>query len=66
MTERRALGTGPRPATPPTQPTTGRRSRLAAEAAEAPCPADEAPATAPRSPGRRWLGTGTDAGAAAE
>ncbi|MEU3774340.1 hypothetical protein AB0F11_14275 [Streptomyces sp. NPDC032472] len=63
MTERRALGTGPRPTTPPAQPTTGRRARLAAEPVEAPRAAAEAPAEPPRSPGRRRLGTGTDAAA---
>ncbi|MFF4013287.1 hypothetical protein [Streptomyces sp. NPDC001717] len=59
MTERRPLGTGPRPATPPAQPTAGRRARLAAEPAEL----VEASASAPRSRGRRTLGTGTDASA---
>ncbi|MEU3778909.1 hypothetical protein AB0F11_38045 [Streptomyces sp. NPDC032472] len=63
MTERRALGTGPRPATPPEQPTAGRRARLAAEPAEAPQAAAEGPEAAPRSPGRRQLGTGPGAGA---
>ncbi|MER7514262.1 hypothetical protein ABTX82_39000 [Streptomyces lavendulae] len=61
MTERRALGTGPRPATPPAQPTAGRRACLAAEPAEAPQAGGEEPAAAPRSPGRRRLGTGPDA-----
>ncbi|MEU8438823.1 hypothetical protein AB0F18_39295 [Streptomyces sp. NPDC029216] len=63
MIERRALGTGPRPATPPAQPTAGRRARLAAEPAEAPQTAAEGPEGAPRSPGRRQLGTGPDAAA---
>lgn len=61
MTERRALGTGPRPATPPVQPVVGRRARLAAELAETPSTAAEGPAV-PLSPGRRRLGTGTDTG----
>ncbi|MFE2326666.1 hypothetical protein ACFXD5_22515 [Streptomyces sp. NPDC059385] len=60
MNERRALGTGPRPATPPALHTVGRRARLAAELAEAPHAPAEQPAAAPRSPGRRQLGTGTD------
>ncbi|MFI9065578.1 hypothetical protein ACIGQE_27515 [Streptomyces sp. NPDC053429] len=61
MIERRALGTGPRPATPPAQPTAGHRARLAAEPTEAPQAGAEWSAAAPRSPGRRRLGTGPDA-----
>ncbi|MFD7561007.1 hypothetical protein ACFV9E_41805 [Streptomyces sp. NPDC059835] len=60
MTERRTLGTGPRPATPPAQPTADRRARLAAEPAEAPHSAADKLAAMPRSPGRRRLGTGTN------
>ncbi|MEU8844020.1 hypothetical protein AB0D97_33735 [Streptomyces roseus] len=62
MIERRVLGNGPRPPTPPAQPTASHRARLAVEPAEEPhAPAEEA-ATAPRSPGgRRQLGPGTDA-----
>ncbi|MGX1887138.1 hypothetical protein [Streptomyces sp. NPDC055287] len=63
MNERRVLGTGPRPATPPAQPTAGSRARLAAEPAEAPQAGAEGAAAAPRSPGRRRLGTGPEAGA---
>ncbi|MFB7058977.1 hypothetical protein ACFCXT_38370 [Streptomyces vinaceus] len=59
MTERRALGAGPRPATPPDQPTGGRRTRLAAEAADAPRTPAQAPAAALRPTGRRQLGTDT-------
>ncbi|GGU29955.1 hypothetical protein [Streptomyces violascens] len=63
MTKHRALGTGPRPATPPAQPTATHRARLAAEPAETPHTAAEGPALAPRSPSRRQLGTGPEAGA---
>ncbi|MFB7982773.1 hypothetical protein [Streptomyces vinaceus] len=61
MTERRALGAGPRPTTPPDQPTGGRRARLASEAAETPRTPAQTPAAALRPTGRRQLGTGTDA-----
>ncbi|MFD8633727.1 hypothetical protein [Streptomyces sp. NPDC059533] len=63
MTERRTLGTGPRPATPPAQPTTPRRARLAAEPTQAPHATVSELTAAHRSPGRRRLGTGTDTAA---
>ncbi|MER7122264.1 hypothetical protein ACFQL8_37385 [Streptomyces goshikiensis] len=60
MTERRALGAGPRPTTPAVQPEGSRRTRLAAETAEAPRTPAEAPPAVLRPSGRRQLGTGTD------
>lgn len=60
MIERRPLGTGPRPATPPAQPSAARRTRLAAEGAAAALPAHESAAECPASGGRRLLGPGTD------
>ncbi|WP_159045890.1 hypothetical protein [Streptomyces sp. WM6372] len=59
MTERRTLGTGPRPTTPLAAPTAARRGRLAAEPAEDSGTAGEE-AAVPRSPGRRPLGPGAD------
>ncbi|MFJ2821937.1 hypothetical protein ACIO7M_12575 [Streptomyces toxytricini] len=63
MTERRALGTGPRPVSSPEPPAGGRRGRLAAELADAAAPraaAEPTEAAALLSPGRRRLGTGTE------
>lgn len=59
MIERRVLGTGPYPATPPASPTATRRGRLAAELAEDSRMVPEEPAV-PRSSGRRSLGPGAD------
>ncbi|MEV4192803.1 hypothetical protein [Streptomyces toxytricini] len=67
MTERRPLGTGPRPVSSPEPPAGGRRSRLAAELANAAAPraaAEPTRAAALSSPGRRRLGTATDPNAA--
>ncbi|MFJ7264982.1 hypothetical protein ACIQV2_33055 [Streptomyces globosus] len=60
MSERRALGTGPRPSTP--QPEAGRRARLAAELADTEARRTDAaePSRATCYPGRRQLGTGPD------
>ncbi|WP_371681588.1 hypothetical protein [Streptomyces sp. NBC_01276] len=62
MIERRPLGTGPRPATPPAQPSAARRARLAAEGPEAAGPVRAGTADredAARS--RRILGPGNAA-----
>ncbi|MEV7442917.1 hypothetical protein AB0O22_17475 [Streptomyces sp. NPDC091204] len=63
MIERRLLGTGPSPATPPPQPSASRRARLAAEGTTTAPPAQERPAqglNSEQSPveGRRPLGPG--------
>ncbi|MFE5772686.1 hypothetical protein ACFQ7O_30485 [Streptomyces sp. NPDC056485] len=60
MTERRALGAGPRPATPLDQSADSRRARLAAEPTEAPRTPADALAAVLRPSGRRRLGTGTE------
>ncbi|MCX5078638.1 hypothetical protein OHA84_36945 [Streptomyces sp. NBC_00513] len=63
MNERRQLGSGPRPATPPAPPTAGRRARLAAEGTPTPPPTEAAAGERPeQQPGRRALrpGTSTD------
>ncbi|MER5775537.1 hypothetical protein ABT144_14840 [Streptomyces sp. NPDC002039] len=60
MNERRQLGSGPRPATPPTPPIAARRARLAAEGTQTPPPAEAH--TGKRSEpasDRRTLGPGT-------
>ncbi|MCX4547240.1 hypothetical protein [Streptomyces sp. NBC_01565] len=59
MIERRPLGTGPRPATPPAPPA-ARRARLAAEA-EPPAEDPGAPERPAPAPGRRRLGPGAEA-----
>ncbi|MEU8501504.1 hypothetical protein AB0C86_32980 [Streptomyces lavendulae] len=59
MTERRPLGTGPRPASPPAQPPAARRVRLAAEGPEAPGPSSAAGSDCEHiGRGRRALGRG--------
>ncbi|MFE3556919.1 hypothetical protein ACFXKW_18920 [Streptomyces sp. NPDC059193] len=60
MIERRPLGTGPRPATPPAQPSAARRTRLAAEGAAEALAFQEPAAEYPAAGGRRPLGPGTD------
>ncbi|MFF1561682.1 hypothetical protein [Streptomyces sp. NPDC058279] len=59
MTERRPLGTGPRPTTPATEPPGGRRARLAAEGTDMLPPAQAATDDRQAVPGRRPLGPGT-------
>ncbi|MGW6971851.1 hypothetical protein ACWGAU_09575, partial [Streptomyces sp. NPDC054952] len=60
MNERRQLGSGPRPTTPPTPPTATRRARLATEGTQTPPPAETHTGehTEPAS-GQRTLGPGT-------
>ncbi|MEV6735216.1 MULTISPECIES: hypothetical protein [unclassified Streptomyces] len=59
MIERRPLGTGPRPATPPAPPAA--RARLAAELAEPSAEDPSAPARPAPGSGRRRLGPGAEA-----
>lgn len=59
MIERRPLGTGPRPAAPPAQPTAARRARLAAEGTAAAPPDQEPTGEQLAAEGRRPLGPGT-------
>ncbi|WP_329438710.1 hypothetical protein OG906_34405 [Streptomyces sp. NBC_01426] len=60
MNERRQLGSGPRPATPPAPPTAARRARLAAEATPTPPPTEAKAGERPEQPhGRRTLGPST-------
>ncbi|MEF2529430.1 MULTISPECIES: hypothetical protein [Streptomyces] len=60
MIERRPLGTGPRPATPPAPPA-ARRARLASELAEPTAQDPDAPARPATASGRRPLGSGAEA-----
>ncbi|WP_329202751.1 MULTISPECIES: hypothetical protein [unclassified Streptomyces] len=59
MTERRPLGTGPRPATPAAEPHGGRRARLAAEGTDMAPPAQAVTDDHQTVPGRRPLGPRT-------
>ncbi|WP_392895797.1 hypothetical protein [Streptomyces sp. LN699] len=59
MNERHQLGSGPRPATPPTPPTATRRARLAAEDAPTPPPTVGIGEHPEQPYGRRALGPGT-------
>ncbi|MGW6832312.1 hypothetical protein ACWGCI_02745 [Streptomyces sp. NPDC054949] len=60
MNERRQLGSGPRPATPPTPPTAARRAQLAAESNQTPPPAEADTGEHPESTsGRRTHGPDT-------
>ncbi|MEU6896309.1 hypothetical protein ABZ934_32145 [Streptomyces sp. NPDC046557] len=61
MTERRPLGTGPRPTTPTTEPPGARRARLAAEGTDTTPPAQAATDEHQAVQGRRPLGPGTTA-----
>ncbi|MET9323675.1 hypothetical protein ABZX75_26350 [Streptomyces sp. NPDC003038] len=62
MIERRPLGTGPRPATPPPQPSAAHRARLAAEGPATTPSAEELTGRPPgAASGRRTLGSGNPA-----
>ncbi|MFJ6721654.1 MULTISPECIES: hypothetical protein [unclassified Streptomyces] len=61
MTERRPLGTGPRPTPPTTEPHGPRRARLAAEGTDMAPPTQAATDAHQAVTGRRPLGPGTAA-----